>query len=518
MIAGPDPVGNAIAASAALYAEAPLVITAPEDDLGAGLLASSAAVALGVPLLLTPTTDAPARVVPLEAELRRLECTHVLSIGGAANAVAGPNGDRELLHVAATARALAAILPGKPKVTRVSAAGAVAAVAALDPRSPVLLSLAPGPTEAPVPAGPAPPSRPPCRRARRSRACGGRLCPPCGLVIAVNDPAGLLGMATARAAGAEVLVLPADASNPQASSAAIEFLAEHPDDPVVALGAQLGAERSLDWKIASARTGLQLPGGGQLLFPRHLMVAIYGTPGAPVLGVLGEQDLGASIDRAHRHAAAYEKLTGKQVLPAFELIATVASGGKGSDKNYSNELSPSRMLEWAKAAGEAGMYAILDLQPGRTDFVTQAKLYEKVLRLPWVGLALDPEWRLKPRERHLVHIGSVGSAEVNAVQDYLTELVRANDLPPKLLVLHQFRTDMVEDRAGVDVDRPEVAVLIHADGQGSQPEKRATWKRLRADAPDVAWGWKNFYDEDAPMLTPEQTMMVEPVPDLITYQ
>jgi hypothetical protein len=248
------------------------------------------------------------------------------------------------------------------------------------------------------------------------------------------------------------------------------------------------------------------------------MVAIYGTPGTPSLGVLGEQDLAPSIERAHRHAAAYANLTDKQVLPAFELIATVASGSKGSDKNYSNELSPSRMLEWAKAAGKAGMYAILDLQPGRTDFVTQAKLYEDVLKLPWVGLALDPEWRLKPRERHLVHIGSVHSSEVNAVQDYLAGLVQANDLPPKLLVLHQFRSDMIEDRAGVDVDRPEVAVLIHADGQGSQPEKQATWKRLRTDAPTVAWGWKNFYDEDAPMLTPEQTMMVEPVPDLVTYQ
>ena len=85
-------------------------------------------------------------------------------------------------------------------------------------------------------------------------------------------------------------------------------------------------------------------------------------------------------------------------------------------------------------------------------------------------------------------------------------------------MLHQFRSDMIEDRAGVDVGRPEVTVLIHADGQGSQPEKQATWKRLRTGAPDVAWGWKNFYDEDAPMLTPEQTMMVEPVPDLITYQ
>jgi hypothetical protein len=35
----------------------------------------------------------------------------------------------------------------------------------------------------------------------------------------------------------------------------------------------------------------------------------------------------------------------------------------------------------------------------------------------------------------------------------------------------------------------------------------------------LTWGWKNFYDEDQPMLTPEQTVtQVEPVPDLVSYQ
>lgn len=30
--------------------------------------------------------------------------------------------------------------------------------------------------------------------------------------------------------------------------------------------------------------------------------------------------------------------------------------------------------------------------------------------------------------------------------------------------------------------------------------------------------WKNFDDEDFPMLTPEQTTAVTPVPDLVSYQ
>jgi hypothetical protein len=492
-----DPAAAALQVSAALFERSSVVVlTGAERQLEA----ASVGVALGVPVL-----DAATDPKLLGAELDRLGAAHVVLLGELPE-------DTSLDEVT--------LVPEDPSTGGLDRALGVAfeahevadtaaAVAALDPETPQLLlpqGGQPADGESPQQDAATLPQLQPAQ-------------PAAGLVaLAAADPAGLLAVATARAAGAEVLVMPSEVTNPQASSAAIEFLAERPDAAVVALGPQFGGEARLDWKIASARTGLQLPGGGQLLFPRHLMVAIYGTPGTPSLGVLGEQDLGSSIDRARRHAADYEELTDKQVLPGFELIATVASGSKGSDKNYSNELSPDRMLEWAEGAGEAGMYAILDLQPGRTDFVTQAKLYEEVLKLPWVGLALDPEWRLKPRERHLVHIGSVHSDEVNAVQDYLGELVRANDLPPKLLVLHQFRSDMIEDRAGVDVDRPEVTVLIHADGQGSQPEKQATWKRLRTDAPDVAWGWKNFYDEDAPMLTPEQTMMVEPVPDLVTYQ
>jgi hypothetical protein len=34
----------------------------------------------------------------------------------------------------------------------------------------------------------------------------------------------------------------------------------------------------------------------------------------------------------------------------------------------------------------------------------------------------------------------------------------------------------------------------------------------------MRWGWKNFYDEDTPMLTPAQTLAVEPTPVFVSYQ
>ena len=175
---------------------------------------------------------------------------------------------------------------------------------------------------------------------------------------------------------------------------------------------------------------------------------------------------------------------------------------------------------WVEAAGEAGLYVVLDLQPGRTDFVTQAEMYRPLLELPYVGLALDPEWRLGANEVHLTQIGSVGVEEVNRVVTWLADLTRENRLPQKLLVLHQFRLDMLPGRDRVDLSRDELAVMVHADGQGGQGDKQATWRALRADVQDeLWWGWKNFYDEDAPMLTPEQTVdQVDPLPQLISYQ
>src|SRR5665647_3866090 len=42
--------------------------------------------------------------------------------------------------------------------------------------------------------------------------------------------------------------------------------------------------------------------------------------------------------------------------------------------------------------------------------------------------------------------------------------------------------------------------------------------RRRRPVPGVVWGWKNFIDEDVPMLTPAQTYQAQPVPSFVSYQ
>ena len=101
---------------------------------------------------------------------------------------------------------------------------------------------------------------------------------------------------------------------------------------------------------------------------------------------------------------------------------------------------------WVQRATAAGLYVILDLQPGRASLLAQAKKYQSLLKLPDVGLALDPEWKLAPGQLPLQQIGSVSISEVNSVVSWLAALTARYRLPQKLLVLHQFQLSMIRGR------------------------------------------------------------------------
>ncbi|MYH72810.1 MAG: hypothetical protein F4153_09605 [Acidimicrobiia bacterium] len=207
------------------------------------------------------------------------------------------------------------------------------------------------------------------------------------------------------------------------------------------------------------------------------------------------------------------------ILPTFEIITTVASASAGGDGDYSAMTARDAIRPWIETAAANNMYVVLDLQPGRTDFLTQARVYEEFLRLPHVGLALDPEWRLKPNQVHLQQVGTVDAAEINQVVAWLAGIVREQALPQKLLIVHQFQTSMITNRELIDTP-PELAVLIQMDGQGSMRAKYASWNALtgKPDAEKFHWGWKNFYDEDHPNATPEQVLELTPKPKFVSFQ
>ena len=322
---------------------------------------------------------------------------------------------------------------------------------------------------------------------------------------------------TAQVAGAQVIII--HGHDPRADRAAITALSAARPRQVIALGAGFRPVRRLKARLAVAETGAQLPGGGEVLFPMHRLVALYGHPGTPSLGVLGDQDLHASIARAKKTAARYRRLSKIPVIPAFEIIATVAEGSPGPDGSYSYQTPLAALRPWVARASRAGLYVVLDLQAGRAGLLTQAKEYKPILKLPNVGLALDPEWKLQPGQRPLRQIGSVAASEVNRVSNWLAGLTARHHLPQKLLVLHQFQLSMIGNENRLDTRHDDLAIVIHMDGQGTPSDKQQTWQAVTGAAPrHVFFGWKNFYVKDHPMLSPRQTMTRSPRPLMISYQ
>ena len=279
----------------------------------------------------------------------------------------------------------------------------------------------------------------------------------------------------------------------------------------------VGLDEDRQWQLEVVRDAEELPGGG-FTFDGKRLVAFYGNPTTSALGVLGEQGPAGTLERLRPLVEDYSA-DGLQGVPTFEIIATVASSRAGADNDYSDEAGLDTLRPWIEFASENGIYVVLDLQPGRTDFLTQAQRYEEFLRLPHVGLALDPEWRLGPDQVHLRQIGTVDAAEINQVSDWLRDIVREEGLAQKYFLIHQFRFSMITSRELIETP-PELFTVIQMDGQGPLPTKYETYSAITAGQDDVgwAWGWKNFYDEDSPMGTPAEVLAVEPVVVFVSFQ
>ena len=269
---------------------------------------------------------------------------------------------------------------------------------------------------------------------------------PSASVLALATPAsGVAAEATARAAGAEVRRVAGP--DPRTDSDLIQALASSKPARVVALGSEFGPPDQLAARVSVAATGVELPGGGQVLYPYRRHIALYGNPTTGALGSLGEQPLPEAITRVKQLAAgvpaAHRHDGGADIRDHYNGRTQPVPDDDG---NYSTESALSDIRPYIDAAAKAGVYVVLDLQPGRTDFLTQAQLYEQFLKQPHVGLALDPEWRLGRNQVHLRQIGTVTATEINSVASWLADLTRANNLPQKLLLLHQFKSTMISDR------------------------------------------------------------------------
>jgi len=261
----------------------------------------------------------------------------------------------------------------------------------------------------------------------------------------------------------------------------------------------------------------QLPGGGRRLLPDKRVVAYYGAPQDDELGALGIGSPDEAADKLQREADRYAE-RGKAVVPALELIVSIAAADPGDDGMYRTRQDDAVIRRYLRTARRHKMLLILDIQPGRSDFFTETTRLEKWLKEPDVGLALDPEWRVQDGEVPGQVIGSVDAREVNATSAWLAQLVDEHELPQKLFIVHQFTEGMVDDAALKP--RDQLAMVLNADGFGSRSAKRSKYHAFTKAAPDAfEQGFKLFYKEDEAMLMgPAAVLALKPPPDVVVYE
>jgi hypothetical protein len=259
----------------------------------------------------------------------------------------------------------------------------------------------------------------------------------------------------------------------------------------------------------------ELPQGGRTVLPQYRVVSYYGTGGTAALGVLGQgspEEAAAAVDKAAQGFATPDR----KVQPAMEFIATVADGYPGPDGAYSHQVEREKVREYLDVARKHHQLFILDVQPGRTDFMTAVQPYRDLLAQPDVGLALDAEWRMDPGEVPGTVIGHVGAAEVNGVLDWVAGLTKDGNLPQKVVVLHMFRASMITDLPAI-AQHTELALVQHLDGFGGVETKMDIYHAI-ADPKRFHMGFKLFYKQDQPLLGPKDVLAMTPQPEFISYQ
>ncbi len=274
-------------------------------------------------------------------------------------------------------------------------------------------------------------------------------------------------------------------------------------------------ERSAARDVPPADAPSELPGGGRSVLPEHRVVAFYGAPQSHELGVLGIGKPDAAARRLARQAKPYGT-DERPALPALELLAVIANADAGSDGMYRMQQEDSVIRRYLRAARRAKALLLLDIQPGRADFFAETTRLERWLKEPDVGLALDPEWRVGEGEVPGQVIGHVEAPEVNATSAWLAKLVAREKLPEKLLVIHQFTDDMVDETALKP--RDGLAIVLNADGFGGRAVKREKYHAFTRQSPGFYPGFKLFFEEDEGLMSPQAVLRLKPPPAFVVYE
>ncbi|HYK76133.1 MAG TPA: hypothetical protein VEV16_04090 [Daejeonella sp.] len=260
------------------------------------------------------------------------------------------------------------------------------------------------------------------------------------------------------------------------------------------------------------------------ILPNKRIVAYYGNLYSKKMGILGELPPKEMLAQLDHEVKKWEQADPKTpVQPALHYIAVVAQGDGGKDGKFRTRM-PSKQIDSVLTISKMrkNMIVFLDIQVALSDIQEELPLLEKYLKLPNVHLGIDPEFSMKSGNKPGTKIGTYDAADINYCSAYLARLVKENNLPPKVFVVHRFTQKMVTNAQQIKL-HPEVQLVMHMDGWGEPELKKGTYRHFIYSEPVQFTGFKLFYKNDlkkAPnrMMTPEELLKLKPQPVYIQYQ
>jgi len=254
------------------------------------------------------------------------------------------------------------------------------------------------------------------------------------------------------------------------------------------------------------------------IFPANRVPAYYGFPGEPTMGILGEYEPERLLELLREQAAAYEAVDpSRPVKLAFETMASVAQGSPGDKETYLLQTSPTIIQRYVDFTAANDLLLILDCQFGRDTLGRELRNVRPWLKYPHVHLALDPEFKVKPPQLPGIDIGSITGERVTHVQKLVSRWAAEDGVPQKFLIVHQFVESMITEKETI-APVPGVQLVIDADGWGTPDAKRLCYHVVIEQMPIEYHGFKLFYRQDDPLMTPEEVLAMTPPVDFIMYQ
>ena len=210
-----------------------------------------------------------------------------------------------------------------------------------------------------------------------------------------------------------------------------------------------------------------------------------------------------------------------EVIPALHYIAVTAQLSPGKGNKYRLRMPFHQIDSILSMAREINALVFLDVQVGKSSLEEEIPQFQKYLALPNVHLGIDPEFSMKGGENPGKVVGTFGAADINYTTDYLARLVKENNIPPKILIIHRFTQAMVTGYKQIKT-RPEVQIVMDMDGWGEPARKINTYRMFIHKEPVQFTGFKLFYKNDIKnsnrLMTPEELLRLKPQPIYIQYQ